>query len=153
MAPGSPFSCTYSGTACFRRYCYEGEFLSQYATVLSNSNTAIDYHGFPNCFESSSHLLGELSGGYGCLGFVVIAFGAAIIFTYWQVRAFMAGEKSLGIVNSFILEIYSGIHKIKSCSSEQQFLHQWAERYSRLRKRYSLVNGFGFFILPFRQGG
>lgn len=73
--------------------------------------------------------------GMGVLGFVVIAFGAAIIFTYWQVRAFMAGEKSLGIVNSFILEIYSGIHKIKSCASEQQFLHQWAERYSRLRKK------------------
>ena len=65
----------------------------------------------------------------------------------------MAGEKSLGIVNSFILEIYSGIHKIKSCSSEQQFLHQWAERYSRLRKKILSSQRFGFFILPFRQGG
>lgn len=73
--------------------------------------------------------------GMGVLGFGVIALAAAIIFTYWQIRAFMAGEKSLGIVNSFILEIYSGIHKIKSSAAEQQFLHQWAERYSRLRKK------------------
>ena len=47
----------------------------------------------------------------------------------------MAGEKSLGIVNSYILEIYSGIHKIKAAGAEPECLEQWAERYSRLRQK------------------
>ena len=73
--------------------------------------------------------------GIGILGFGLIAFGSAIAFTYWQIRAFMAGEKSLGIVNSYILEIYSGIHKIKAAGAEPECLEQWAERYSRLRQK------------------
>ena len=73
--------------------------------------------------------------GMGVLAFGLVAVSAAIAFTYWQIRAFMAGEKSLGIVNSFILEMYSGIHKIKAAAAEEECLHQWAERYSRLRKK------------------
>lgn len=73
--------------------------------------------------------------GVGILGFGLIAFGSAIAFTYWQIRAFMAGEKSLGIVNSYVLEIYSGIHKIKAAGAEPECLEQWAERYSRLRQK------------------
>ena len=73
--------------------------------------------------------------GIGVLGFGLVAFGAAIAFTYWQIRAFMAGEKSLGIVNSFVLEVYSGIHKIKAAGAEAECLEQWAERYSRLRQK------------------
>jgi ABC-type bacteriocin/lantibiotic exporter with double-glycine peptidase domain len=73
--------------------------------------------------------------GMGVLGFGLIAFLAALGFTYWQIRAFMAGEKSLGIVNSFILEMYSGVHKIKAAGAEDECLQQWAERYSRLRKK------------------
>ena len=73
--------------------------------------------------------------GIGILGFGLIAFGSAIAFTYWQIRAFMAGEKSLGIVNSYIFEIYSGIHKIKAAGAEPECLEQWAERYSRLRQK------------------
>ena len=73
--------------------------------------------------------------GIGILSFGLIAFAAAIAFTYWQIRAFMAGEKSLGIVNSYVLEIYSGIHKIKAAGAEAECLEQWAERYSRLRQK------------------
>ena len=73
--------------------------------------------------------------GMGVFVFGVIAFLAAVGFTYWQIRAFMAGEKSLGIVNSYILEMYSGIHKIKAAGAEDECLQQWAERYSRLRKK------------------
>jgi len=73
--------------------------------------------------------------GMGVFAFGVSALFADIGFTYWQVRAFMAGEKSLGIVNSYILEMYSGIHKIKAAGSEGECLQQWAERYSRLRKK------------------
>jgi len=73
--------------------------------------------------------------GIGVSAFGIIAFAAAIAFTYWQIRAFMAGEKSLGIVNSFVLELYSGIHKIKAAGAEAECLEQWAERYSRLRQK------------------
>jgi ABC-type bacteriocin/lantibiotic exporter with double-glycine peptidase domain len=73
--------------------------------------------------------------GMSILGFGLIAFLSAIAFTYWQIRAFMAGEKSLGIVNSYILEVYSGIHKIKAAGAESECLEQWAERYSRLRQK------------------
>jgi len=73
--------------------------------------------------------------GMGVLAFGLIAFLSALGFSYWQIRAFMSGEKSLGIVNSFILEMYSGIHKIKSSGAEAECLQQWAERYSRLRKK------------------
>ena len=34
--------------------------------------------------------------GMGVLAFGLVAVSAAIAFTYWQIRAFMAGEKSLG---------------------------------------------------------
>ena len=73
--------------------------------------------------------------GVGSLVFGFVAITAALGFTYWQIRAFMAGEKSLGIVNSYILELYSGIHKIKAAGVESECLQQWAERYSRLRKK------------------
>ena len=73
--------------------------------------------------------------GMGVLAFGLLSFLAAIGFTYWQIRAFMAGEKSLGIVNSYILEIYSGIHKIKAAGVETECLQQWAERYGRLRRK------------------
>ena len=73
--------------------------------------------------------------GVGSLAFGFVAISAALAFTYWQIRAFMAGEKSLGIVNSYILELYSGIHKIKAAGVESECLEQWAERYSRLRKK------------------
>ena len=46
--------------------------------------------------------------GIGVSAFGLVAFAAAIAFTYWQIRAFMAGEKSLGIVNSFVLEALFG---------------------------------------------
>ena len=61
-------------------------------------------------------------------------------------------EKSLGIVNSFILEMYSGIHKIKAAAAEEECLHQWAERYSRLRKKL-FQRKSEFFILHFRHSG
>ena len=73
--------------------------------------------------------------GLGVLAFGLFAVAAAFAFTYWQIRAFTSGEKSLGIVNSYILEMYSGIHKIKAAAVEDECLHQWAERYSRLRKK------------------
>ncbi len=73
--------------------------------------------------------------GMGVLAFGLIALIAAFAFTYWQIRAFMAGEKSLGIVNSYILELYSGIHKIKAAGAESECIQQWAERYSRLRQK------------------
>lgn len=73
--------------------------------------------------------------GLGVLAFGLFAVVAAFAFTYWQIRAFTSGEKSLGIVNSYILEMYSGIHKIKAAAVEDECLHQWAERYSRLRKK------------------
>ncbi len=73
--------------------------------------------------------------GMGVLAFGLIAILAAFSFTYWQIRAFMAGEKSLGIVNSYILELYSGIHKIKAAGAESECIQQWAERYSRLRQK------------------
>lgn len=73
--------------------------------------------------------------GVGSLVFGLVAVTAALAFTYWQIRAFMAGEKSLGIVNSYILELYSGIHKVKAAGVESECLQQWAERYSRLRKK------------------
>lgn len=73
--------------------------------------------------------------GMGVLAFGSFAFLASLAFTYWQIRAFMAGEKSLGIVNSYVLEIYSGIHKIKAAGAESECLQQWAERYSRLRQK------------------
>ena len=49
--------------------------------------------------------------GMGVLGFVVIAFGAAIIFTYWQVRAFMAGEKSLELLTVLFWRFIQGFIK------------------------------------------
>lgn len=73
--------------------------------------------------------------GMGVLAFGLIAVIAAFAFTYWQIRAFMAGEKSLGIVNSYVLELYSGIHKIKAAGAESECIQQWAERYSRLRQK------------------
>ena len=73
--------------------------------------------------------------GMGVLLFGLLAVAAALAFTYWQIRAFTSGEKSLGIVNSYILEMYSGIHKIKAAAVEEECMHQWAERYSRLRKK------------------
>ena len=73
--------------------------------------------------------------GMGVLAFGLIALLAAFAFTYWQIRAFMAGEKSLGIVNSYVLELYSGIHKIKAAGAESECIQQWAERYSRLRQK------------------
>ena len=81
-------------------------------------------------------LFGEFELGVGSLVFGFVAITAALGFTYWQIRAFMAGEKSLGIVNSYILELYSGIHKIKAAGVESECLQQWAERYSRLRKTF-----------------
>ena len=90
MAPGSPFSCTYSAQHASEIYIKNSVSV---CNVLSNSNTAIDYQ-VSNCFESTVIYWVNFQVGMGVLGFVVIAFGAAIIFTYWQVRAFMAGEKS-----------------------------------------------------------
>lgn len=90
--------------------------------------------------------------GMGVFAFGLIAFVAALGFTYWQIRAFMAGEKSLGIVNSYILEMYSGIHKIKASGAEDECLQQWAERYSRLRKKLLSSQKVRIFHSSFQAG-
>ena len=41
-------------------------------------------------FSSLGVVLGEFQLGIGIPGFGLIAFGSAIAFTYWQIRAFMA---------------------------------------------------------------
>ena len=64
----------------------------------------------------------------------------------------MAGEKSLGIVNSFILEIYSGIHKIKSCHQNSSFCINGPRDIVVLEKILSSQR-VRILILPFRQGG
>ncbi|GAB5558890.1 MAG: NHLP bacteriocin export ABC transporter permease/ATPase subunit [Synoicihabitans sp.] len=73
--------------------------------------------------------------GLAVAGFGLVSIVAAIGFSYWQVRAFVGGEKSMGIVNSYILEIFGGIHKIKAAGAEEACLRQWADRYSRLQNK------------------
>jgi len=73
--------------------------------------------------------------GMGVLAFGLVAILASVGFSYWQIKAFMGGEKSIGIVNSFVLEIYAGIHKIKFTEGETQAMEQWAERYGRLKQK------------------
>ena len=73
----------------------------------------------------------------GILAFAVafIAFIIAIGFSHWRMRAFMGGERSLGIVNSYILEIFSGIQKIRNAAAEVSVYQQWAQRFSRIQKK------------------
>lgn len=82
------------------------------------------------------------------LGLAVLGFGAAAIlsavgFAWWQIRAFLGGEKSLGLVNAFVLEIYSGVHKIKGAGAESAAVQQWADRYSRLRQKLLTTQRIG----------
>ncbi|MDQ8209400.1 ATP-binding cassette domain-containing protein [Coraliomargarita sp. SDUM461003] len=73
--------------------------------------------------------------GFYTLLFASVALLVAALFSWLQVRAFMGGEKSLGIVNAFSLEAYSAIHKIKAAGVERSIQMQWAERFSRLRQK------------------
>jgi len=73
--------------------------------------------------------------GFYTLLFASVALLVAVLFSWLQVRAFMGGEKSLGIVNAFSLEAYSAIHKIKAAGVERSIQMQWAERFSRLRQK------------------
>ena len=109
--------------------------------MLRNAGIFQDYWPASNCddFQIATSLgvvmWVSFELGMGVLAFGLIALIAAFAFTYWQIQAFMAGEKSLGIVNGYILELYSGIHKIKAAGAESECIQQWAERYSRLRQK------------------
>lgn len=81
--------------------------------------------------------------GMAVLGFGAIATLAAVGFAWWQIRAFMGGEKSMGLVNSFVLEIYSGVHKLKGAGAEDAAVQQWADRYSRLRQKLLFTQRIG----------
>lgn len=81
--------------------------------------------------------------GLATLGFGAVATLGAVGFAWWQIRAFMGGEKSLGLVNAFVLEIYSGVHKLKGSGAESAAVQQWADRYSRLRQKLLTTQRIG----------
>ncbi len=58
-----------------------------------------------------------------------------VIFGLLQQKAFSGGERSLGIVNSFVLEMFTGINKIRSAAAEVSMFSEWAKRYSTQKSK------------------
>ncbi len=66
-----------------------------------------------------------------------------------QDQAFKGGERSLGLVTSFALELAVGVGRIRAAGAEDRAFVGWADRFSRLRAKLvrsrEVANGFTAF--------
>lgn len=61
-----------------------------------------------------------------------------LFFGYLQYRAFKNGELAAGLVQSYLLELTTGITKIRLAGAEERAFVNWADRFTKLRSR--LIN-------------
>jgi len=57
------------------------------------------------------------------------------VFAVLQYRAFIGGEAAAGLVDSYVLEMITGIAKIRMAAAEDRVLVNWGERFTKLRSK------------------
>jgi NHLM bacteriocin system ABC transporter ATP-binding protein len=83
------------------------------------------------------------------LGLLILLGFATWLAAFLQDQAFKGGERSLGLVSSFALELSQGVARIRAAGAEDRAFVGWADRFSRLRAKMvrsrEVANGFGAF--------
>lgn len=111
--------------------------------------------------QSSLRTLGMLIGGFAtmfwycppaalaALGLLIVLALSTWLAAFLQDQAFKGGERSLGLVTSFALEVTQGVARIRAAGAEDRAFVGWADRFSRLRAKMirsrEVANGFGAF--------
>lgn len=123
--------------------------LAGFQTTFRSLAQTILIHGTTMFFSTAVMIHIHKDAGLVALALSLFSILASVVFSILQIRAFMGGEKSLGLVNSYVLEIFSAIHKIRSAGAESTCFMQWAERFSRIRSKMirsrKVINGFQAF--------
>lgn len=87
------------------------------------------------------------------LGLLIALALATWLAAFLQDQAFKGGERSLGLVTSFALELVQGVARIRAAGAEDRAFVGWADRFSRLRAKMirsrEVANGFGAFTGAF----
>jgi NHLM bacteriocin system ABC transporter ATP-binding protein len=87
------------------------------------------------------------------LGLLILLGLATWLAAFLQDQAFKGGERSLGLVTSFALEIAMGVARIRAAGAEDRAFIGWADRFSRLRAKLiasrGVANGFAAFAAAF----
>jgi ABC-type bacteriocin/lantibiotic exporter with double-glycine peptidase domain len=87
------------------------------------------------------------------LGLLVLLGLATWLAAFLQDQAFKGGERSLGLVTSFALELAQGVARIRAAGAEDRAFVGWADRFSRLRAKMirsrEVANGFAAFSAAF----
>lgn len=115
--------------------------------------------------QSSLRTLGILAGSFAAmfwycrpaalaaLGLLIVLALATWLAAFLQDQAFKGGERSLGLVTSFALELAQGVARIRAAGAEDRAFVGWADRFSRLRAKMirsrEVANGFGAFAAAF----
>lgn len=73
------------------------------------------------------------------LAMVTLLLLVTFFFGYLQYRAFKNGEMAAGLVQSFLLELTTGIAKVRLAGAEERAFVNWADRFTKLRSRLIAV--------------
>lgn len=117
---------------------------------------------FKMCIQMGGHYLIQLSFSialmcyfHPMLGLIGVGLGfttfiATLFFGKLQMKALKEGGKSTGLVNSFTLEIFSGINKIKTSAAELMAWTKWAEKFSNVKRKNIRSQEVGHFQNGFK---
>ncbi|HWK45663.1 MAG TPA: ATP-binding cassette domain-containing protein [Stellaceae bacterium] len=87
------------------------------------------------------------------LGLLLLLALVTLLAAFLQDQAFKGGERSLGLVTSFALELALGVAHIRAAGAEDRAFIGWADRFSRLRAKLirsrEVANGFNAFAGAF----
>ena len=86
------------------------------------------------------------------LGLVSLLLIATLIFGYLQYRAFKNGELAAGLVQSYLLELTTGIAKVRLAGAEERAFVNWADRFTKLRSRLIAVRRVNNAHMGFMAG-